>query len=437
MCGPYVKSPFVSIIETDEGSVLYNSLTIKKTADSALVREFGSYAGGRTTEAVKKLAAGKFLVRRGHEREALNKIRRGKYFGSPRLNNLLIFLTNRCNFRCKYCFVDSTKRGGMDIPESTAVQSIDVFLRVAKGRDVKMTLYGGEPLLNFPIVRAIFEHLDRLNGDGKLKKRRLVVELITNASLMTDEIARFLKERGVTVTVSLDGEKSQHDAMRVYANGKGTYDDVMRGISVLCRNGVNPVIACTIGPHNIPRLKDAMKSVIGAGLKDIGLSPLKALPDHCQAMHDGAGIRQICDALEYLEGRGLQELRTTERLRRLKTRKAKLFGCSACGSQLSVTPDGKVGPCHVFADRNEFIIGNVNDADIVDKIAASRTLKDWSMRSPFLMDACSSCTWISVCGGGCAYDAYRSTGKIADVDKDFCDATAVMMRWAIGRRRCS
>lgn len=143
--------------------------------------------------------------------------------------NLHIFVvTNACNMKCVYCQAQNGKclpNGFMDKP--TAKRAVDIALS-SPSKYLSFEFQGGEPLMNFEIIKYIVEYTKSVNKDKVID-----FNIVTNLTLMSDEIAKFIKNNDIGISTSLDGDALLHNRNRVYRNGEGTYDDVLSGIGIL------------------------------------------------------------------------------------------------------------------------------------------------------------------------------------------------------------
>lgn len=151
---------------------------------------------------------------------------------SKRLNTVILQTTQNCNFRCRYCgfsnfgYSDREHNSGMMSIE-TAKKAID-FLKnnSVDMKDVSIAFYGGEPLINFKLVKEVVQYAKAI-----MPYKNINFDLITNFSILTDEIKQFLRDHNIQVTVSLDGPLQVHDKYRRFAaNGKGTFDKVYNNL---------------------------------------------------------------------------------------------------------------------------------------------------------------------------------------------------------------
>lgn len=168
------------------------------------------------------------------------------------MSQLILIVTEECNIRCKYCIYSdnyphvktySNHRMSLEI----AKKAIDYYVKLHKMRVERgfqkgpvISFYGGEPLLEFNLIKSIVYYC-------KEKNYNITFFITTNATLFTDEMIHFMIDENIVLTISLDGTKRNHDRNRIFANGKGTYDVVMKNITTLQKEKIkkNKKIAIT------------------------------------------------------------------------------------------------------------------------------------------------------------------------------------------------
>jgi len=155
------------------------------------------------------------------------------FCNNKKIESIVLNVTEACNFRCKYCIYSGLYKGERthsfkSMTLDTALKSLDVLLPHTSDLLV-VSFYGGEPLLNFNLIKAVTEYLDK-NLKGSSKK--LVYSLTTNGSLLARHLD-FLIEKEFQIAVSIDGPKALHDSRRVYANSGKSFDDVYSNIELL------------------------------------------------------------------------------------------------------------------------------------------------------------------------------------------------------------
>lgn len=153
------------------------------------------------------------------------------------LQKATLQLTQNCNFRCTYCTYthsDGSQRTHADnrMTFETAKKAVDYLLAHSIDTpEVYIGFYGGEPLLEFPLIQKVVEYADGLFPRGKLR-----YTITTNASILNEEITAFLKGHRFSVVISLDGPERIHDKNRVFAeSGKGTFGVVIKKLEEVYR----------------------------------------------------------------------------------------------------------------------------------------------------------------------------------------------------------
>ncbi|HET9262518.1 MAG TPA: radical SAM protein [Vicinamibacterales bacterium] len=148
---------------------------------------------------------------------------------------LTIFeLTQQCNLRCRYCVFGGgfeDRRTHSPLHMSLDVMRMTVASALAHGDaldEIALGFYGGEPLLAFDLLTAAVREVREHQGD-----KRVALNVTTNGTCLDTNKARFLREAGFNVLLSVDGPRHMHDRYRVFADGRGSYKATMRGLKVL------------------------------------------------------------------------------------------------------------------------------------------------------------------------------------------------------------
>ena len=186
----------------------------------------------------------------------------------------MVVVTTRCNFRCDYCHASSTpaEQKSGDMPLDTAKRVVNMIFR-SPSPTMKIEFQGGEPILNWKIVRKIVEYAESLNRHAQ---KSLEFVLCTNLTLIDESILKFLKNHRVMISTSLDGSKELHDVHRVSRNGESGYD-LFKGKLDLTRNLVGQdrcSALLTVTKSNINRLREVVNEYLNLGFNGIFLRAL-------------------------------------------------------------------------------------------------------------------------------------------------------------------
>jgi uncharacterized protein len=151
-----------------------------------------------------------------------------------RRSQTILEISFNCNLRCRYCtfgggFAGHRTLGKGWMSEELILKSVDSALKHSdKLEEISLGFYGGEPLIAFDLLKKAVRYAQE-NAKGK----KIKFSMTTNATLINKSKARFLRDAGFSILVSLDGPKSMHDRFRIYPDGRGTYKDTIKGLKTL------------------------------------------------------------------------------------------------------------------------------------------------------------------------------------------------------------
>jgi uncharacterized protein len=360
--------------------------------------------------------------------------------------SLWLLIVKTCNMGCRYCVVDAEgqtqqiaadRRAGLsaDPTEAAATAAlarmtpeiasagIAMFQRsLARHRApmAKATLYGGEPMLNRPLLRHAIPELRAMHWQGQ--QHPLQIVCFTNGLIYDESITELFKQYQVNVGLSLDGTRQHHDAARPRLDGSSTFERVVESYRRYRESGINVGISCTIGKHNkddLPEIARYLVEQLGAPSVQFQTpiqSPENNNPLYVD-MHDAA--ESAWTAFKTLRDFGIEEGLAMRRISRFVANQFHHRDCFAVGGELVVSPDGTLGPCHnATIGADEYFTGNVLDEQLDPECQPN--FMEWHARMPINMPGCHGCPAISLCGGGCPYNAYLTKGSIWDKDPHQC-----------------
>ena len=183
--------------------------------------------------------------------------------------NITILLTLACNLKCIYCYEGAARINDIMIDRDMADRIINFIQLRATNYNIKrinITLFGGEPLLNFDIGKYIL---------GELKKycyhtsKILSCGIITNGTLLSNEIINELKIYNCNyIQLTLDGPKQIHDHRRMYKDNRGSYDDVISALKLINnrKDFIKAVIRINIDKTNIDSAYQVLEILEEEGL---------------------------------------------------------------------------------------------------------------------------------------------------------------------------
>jgi len=346
------------------------------------------------------------------------------------LQTLVINLTNQCNLSCQYCYEYgedkvATPEGKAKFMElETAKQSVDFLFKESAGRNsVHITFFGGETLMNFPLLKQI---VDYSQSEAKVKGVTIDYSLTTNATLLRQDIIEYLSTNAIGVTVSMDGPKEMNDQLRVFANGKGSYDIIVPKVKELLKHHTTRPIAARVtltnGVRDVAKIFHHLKNEIG--FHEVGFAPVTTSPTRLYAI-DEKGLDDVLGqfeklAYEYLEfalrGEHHGFSNVSDTLSELHQGISKSHPCGAGLGLLGVGPSGDISPCHRFVDSDEHKLGHVSEG--MDSTKQQDFLKRGHVNAKY---DCESCWARPVCAGGCYHEAFVRYGDTGHANLHYCD----------------
>lgn len=165
------------------------------------------------------------------------------------LTSLTLGITEDCNLRCKYCsFSDhykySRSHANNYMNFLTAKKAIDHYFSLFKEgikfnpiRPPSIGFYGGEPLLNFSLIKKCFRYISEEYNFYK----DLIITLTTNGTLLDNKKADWLMDNNFLIYVSLDGDRIEHNRNRVYENGNATFDKIIKNVRYIVDQGYKKI----------------------------------------------------------------------------------------------------------------------------------------------------------------------------------------------------
>ncbi len=356
-------------------------------------------------------------------------------FNEPVIKALCLLVAQDCNLRCSYCFADTGeyrgKRALMSL--STAKAALDFLVRHSANRtNLEVDFFGGEPLMNFDVVKKTVEYGRQLEKEtGKVFR----FTLTTNAYQVTDEMADFINKEMKNVVISMDGRKEIHDSMRKTVSGGGSYDKVLENAHKIVdgRGEQEYYIRGTYTHKNIDFAEDVL-AIADAGFDQISMEPVVSGGECAITEEDIPRIKHEYEMLAraYLkrreEGKGFNFFHFMIDLDSGPCLNKRLRGCGAGSEYLAVCADGSLYPCHQFAGQEGFYMGNVQEQiDLQDTGIA----KQFQETHVYSKQDCADCWAKYYCSGGCAANAYMANGDIAKPYKIGCETEKKRIETAI------
>lgn len=338
---------------------------------------------------------------------------------------LCLHIAHDCNLACRYCFAEEGEYHGRRALMSLEVgkKALDFLVANSGNRvNLEVDFFGGEPLLNWQVVKELVEYGRSLEEPHNKKFR---FTLTTNGVLLNDEILEFANREMANIVLSIDGRKEIHDKMRPFRGGQGSYDLIVPKFQKVAESrGQNRYyVRGTFTRNNLDFSRDVLH-LADLGFQQISVEPVVAGPedDYAITEADLPKLREEYDALaaEMLrrrrEGKGFNFFHFMIDLEGGPCVAKRLSGCGSGTEYLAVTPWGDLYPCHQFVGNEKFLMGNVEEGvlrtDIRDEFKGCNV---------YAKEKCRKCFAKFYCSGGCAANAYNFHGNINDAYDVGCE----------------
>lgn len=332
---------------------------------------------------------------------------------------LCLHIAHDCNLACQYCFADEGSYNGHPrelMSYEVGKQALDFLIENSGNRvNLEVDFFGGEPLMNFDVVKRLVEYGRSREKDANKNFR---FTLTTNGVLLNDEIIDFCNKEISNVVLSLDGRKEIHDLMRPTRNGKGSYDVIIEKFKnfVEKRGDKSYYVRGTFTRNNLDFTED-FKHMVDLGFKEISIEPVVS-PDECPYAIREEDIDAICKeydklALDIIErhkaGKPITFFHYMLDLNGGPCVYKRLSGCGSGTEYMAVTPQGELYPCHQFVGIDGFKLG-----DVYNGIEKTELVEEFKLCNVYAKDKCKECFARFYCSGGCAANAYQFHGSILD-----------------------
>ena len=329
-----------------------------------------------------------------------------------RPTSLFIFaVTNRCNNRCVYCQAHGNAKAS-DMSPEIAKKAVE---RIAEAGLNHFTIefQGGEPLVNFRTIKTIVEHTKRC-----LPGIDVSFALVSNLSLMTEEIADYIAANNISVSTSLDGPKWIHDKNRPMANNDSSYDRMMRGKHILEKVGICIGAIETTTKETLKHPEELIQEYINQGYNGIFIRPLTCMGS-AALLWDQIGYTPE-EYLEFYRAALSEVIKQNQEGKRITERFAGLFltklmgyraqnymelrsPCGAAIGQMAITASGDVFTCdegRMLAEigDNTFRLGNVLEDGYTSWINSTTCQAVISASLLETLPSCESCVYQPYCG---------------------------------------
>ena len=348
---------------------------------------------------------------------------------NKQLSRLVIHVANSCNLKCRYCYANGGVYNSAEniLDYKTLDKTLEYFYNKFD-KIASLQMFGGEPLVSIPMVKYICEKIRKDYNDSEI-----ILSIVTNGTLITDEFIDIVKKYNIIVTISYDGNELINDMLRIYPNNSGTSKTIIENANKLKKltnqpstievtytqfHADNNVSVLDVIKHiydAIPNTSIHLVPAAGEDKTDFVLRNLKAVSQSVNEIFD-FNIKERDNEIYY-------SFSLMERIISSITNKfpGSPFICDAGIGTLSVSVEGNIYPCFMFTDVENVCLGNVFDFDPLatqESALILNNLKEFNTKEK--NDKCSSCFIKTMCSS-CLGINYIQKGDIHDLDEATCE----------------
>jgi uncharacterized protein len=334
----------------------------------------------------------------------------------------VLHVTGNCNLRCRYCYVNEKTSARM----SPEVARAGVELAAANAeKKFTVSFMGGEPLLEFDLIRGTVEHAERV-----AQERGIAVSfrLTTNGLLFDDERLAWCRRHRVLFALSLDGDAKSHDANRVTAGGQGSHARLMERLESIRKHALVLIVIAVVTPRTASNLPNAVGFLLGRGVDKIILAP------DFGGEWDRATLRDLrrgyaAIAEEYLaRHRRGEEVYFSPFDEKIRTHALgpirRGVVCDMGANSFSVAPSGEIYPCVQFVKPETDLRFRIGDVRTGFEAERRRALVELNRRP---RPKCEGCDLEGRCSNWCGCVNHRTTGDVLEVPPFLCEHERMLL----------
>ncbi|CAG1001606.1 Anaerobic sulfatase-maturating enzyme [Methanosarcinales archaeon] len=324
-----------------------------------------------------------------------------KFF--PPVAFMELILTEGCNLECSYCFENEMIKH-KKMTEKVARAAIDLLFDYSQNETkLSITHFGGEPLLNFPMVQFVTEYAE---DKARLTGKSVDFNMTSNGILLNESMAEYLDEHKINVLLSIDGCESTHDRHRLDKKGRGTFSRVMKSMRILKRTQPWIGTKMTVMPDNVASLFEDILGLYSMGVNQFMIGHATGV-EWSKEKRETYG-RELRKIAKWYRKERRRDLRIAEL--DAEDKGSSFFGCRAGRNSISVSVDGEISSCSkVLSLNNRQLLAKLGDVEYGLTNFSNRFELITCMK---LRSACEALGIAEDFQGGCFAANYNETGAL-------------------------
>lgn len=362
----------------------------------------------------------------------------------PKISGGFLNVTQKCNLKCKYCFVHQQP---IEMSYEVAKDAADFYAKNALESNTipSINFFGGEPLLRWnDIIVPLTKYIREVYED------KYTLGLTTNGVLLDREKLEFMKENNIGFLVSIDGDKKTQDFNRPFHNGKGSFDLLKEKIPLFLEYNPNLTFRATVNHDNVYEMSNNYLFAIEMGYNNVFMIPnifiewsseereelkrqcIKIADIYLDLIKQGRKVEfnQFSDAKNKIAQ--LNKLIGSNSYRDQGIRFPAFGRCGLGGTKFaSIGASGDIYSCQELVESPElgdkFKIGNIYTG--VDAAARWKIMSNFDTRNVRRSDnkTCRDCALNKICTGACTINNYLATGDLEIMPTILCEYYQIMI----------
>jgi len=354
----------------------------------------------------------------------------------PLITSIFLNVTQKCNLKCKYCFIDQYAK---EMSYDTAKRAVDFIIENSKiqGDIPSINFFGGEPMLKWDEIIVPLTKYIRKQCNNNFQ-----LSMTTNGTLLNEERLQFIKDNNIGIMISIDGDKPTQDLNRPLHNGKSSFDLIINNIPKALKLNPNMTFRMTLDHDNCKQLLHNCKFAIEKGynniffivnvftkwtnqeVNDLVIAINEVANWYIELIREGRDIS--ISQFDYAFGNIKKINRFNETASFRNATDAPAYGRCGLGSNrfASIGPDGEIYSCQEMVGNREngdkFIIGNLFTEIYNDK--RWEIINSFDVKKVRCSDSkrCKTCRLHNICDGYCSINNYFSCGDLTIVPEILC-----------------
>jgi len=342
-----------------------------------------------------------------------------------RLGRVSFVTTQGCNLKCKYCFAEGGTYNSTKQVIMSADTMKDAFRYLCEKYPDGINLvhfFGGEPMIGYGSIREFVAWCSEFCEKNDLVMPKY--SIVTNGTIMDDNVFGFLNEYGVNMVVSIDGTKELNDHARISNTIKSVYDRIVynfkelpseRNFKIGCELTINKI---HILKYKSGIVKEWLDDVRSIGFNYVTIGVAETDNPECKITIDDKETLQSIEreVIDYFFNRYLEEddfisVEIMSLLRQM-AKKTKALSCGAGYNSITVMPTGEILPCYQFYHDDKFLMGRITETD---EIKFEKIKEKFKTNFSDDSEDCRECWMKNQCTIHCKGFSYNSSGSLSSV----------------------